>query len=217
MRNNALDNSVYFPYDTHVNMNKLKMASTTSSVCSREKAGRLLVSIITEHAPNARLIIDATAHVGCDTVSIALGLKNVHDLKIYGIERDIEIVQMLRNNIQVYNLTNKVHVLHENSVSFLKTCQEYIDVLYIDTPWEQNYKHKHKVSLSFNDSDISEIVHMFNEKVDTFIFKVPFNLDYDSFYNAITMNVADKKVTFMNYCPYSNIVKFKFVTVSRVS
>ena len=91
-----------------------------------------------------------------------------------------------------------------------------MDVLYIDTPWEQNYKHKQKVSLSFSDTDISEIVCMFNEKVDTFIFKVPFNLDYDSFYNVITMNLVNRKITFTNYCPYSNIIKFKFVTVSRV-
>ena len=215
MRNNVLDNSVYFPYETNVNMNKLKMASITSSVCSREKAGRLLVSIIREHAPNARLIIDATAHVGCDTISIALGFKNVNGLKIYGIERDIEIVQMLRNNIQVYNLTNRVSVFHENSVSFLKKCQEYIDVLYIDTPWEHNYKHKQKVSLTFSDIDISEIVCTFNERVDTFIFKVPFNFDYDSFYNTVTTNFGDRKITFTNYCPYSNIIKFKFVTVSR--
>ena len=155
-------------------------------------------------------------YVGYDTISITLGFKNLHNLKISGIERDIEIVQMLRNNIQVYNVSNRVNVFHKNSVSFLKKCQEYMNVLYIDTPWEQNYKHKQTVSLSFSDTDISEIVCMFNEKVDTFIFKVPFNLDYDSFYNVITMNLVNRKITFTNYCPYSNIIKFKFVTVSRV-
>ena len=151
-----------------------------------------------------------TVYVGCDTILITLGFKNLWN-RTWQRNR----TNATKQYSSVY-VSNRVNVFHENSVSFLKKCQEYMDVLYIDTPWEQNYKHKQKVSLSFSDTDISEIVCMFNEKVDTFIFKVPFNLDYDSFYNVITMNLVNRKITFTNYCPYSNIIKFKFVTVSRV-
>ena len=77
-------------------------------MCSRPLGSKLLLQIITEQiCAVPSIIIDGTAHVGGDSIALALHFPNT---MIYAIENDIDAFNALHHNVTEYDLPN-VNVL----------------------------------------------------------------------------------------------------------
>ena len=195
-----------FPSTSNKNMN-LKTTKDTKNVCSRPLGSKLLIQIITEQiCAVPSIIIDGTAHVGGDSIALALHFPNT---MIYAIENDIDAFNALHHNVTEYDLPN-VNVLHDDTVSVLQQKSIHpIDVLYIDAPWGGvDYKLNDNLSLYLSDIDLSEIVFNNLGNVTLFILKVPNNFDFDNFQKKLSMLTIKS----YDYCIKGKL-KYKFLSI----
>nr|QBK84637.1 MAG: hypothetical protein LCDPAC01_01180 [Pithovirus LCDPAC01] len=93
-------------------------------------------SFALKHISNVKSVLDATAHVGCDTVNFALMWPNAF---IDAIEKNTETFEILKNNLARFTLlTNRRPDLLEAK---LGDSSEFdisgYDVVYFDPPWEK--------------------------------------------------------------------------------
>lgn len=203
--NHRFQNSrLYFPSAFH-HLN-LQTRPETPIVCSRPEASVVIMNIIHSLCDNVSLLIDATAHVGCDTLSLALLFK---DTKFIAIEKDTENFTVLERNVSMCELNN-ITVVHDDFVRFLQNTELTIDVLYIDAPWGgTSYKKNTTVSLFINDIELSVILRQCCDNSRVIILKVPVNFDLEVF----QQNMNNKTIQRFPY-NYKNSVKFYFLSVS---
>ena len=195
----------FFPSCMHSKY--LEIMPDTETVCSRPQASFLLVKIIQEQYDKPiKCIMDATAHVGTDTICLAM---NFTESSIIAVEQDPPTSVVLDTNIKKCGFTN-VTVLMKNSVELLSERKYDVDVLYIDAPWGGSaYKSKKKVSLSLNDTDLSEIIVAYCKNVPFIILKVPNNFDTVAF----TQNTVDRTIRLFPYIVH-DVTKFNFLMVT---
>ena len=124
-----------------VDYSKLQLTPEgTYSVTRRRDADHIL-SIMASNVGNLKdkSITDATACVGGDTINFALNFREVHS-----IEYSKENFDALRNNVNVYGVTNVSLYLGD----CMKLYNWASDVLYIDPPWGgPNYRNLERVEL----------------------------------------------------------------------
>ena len=196
-------NDIYFPKQFH-HLN-LQIRPETPMVSSRNDASSILTTIVSSLCEDVLLIVDATAHVGCDTLALASTFTNS---KVISIEKDIENFEVLKQNLSLCDLNN-VTVVNDDFVNFIHTESLHIDVLYIDAPWGgSGYKKKTVLSLFINDIELSDILKEYCKNIKLIILKVPINFDFETF--EAVMN--DKKMQVFPY-NYKNNTKFYFVSV----
>ena len=194
----------FFP--SKVSNLNLQIMSDTSSVCSRPEASSLLVNIIKNLNIDVKVLVDATAHVGSDTIALALCFQNS---KVISIEIQEETVKALRHNILECGLHN-VLVIHDDCLNVLLKEDLFIDVLYIDAPWGGvDYKKKNTLSLYISDTELSDVIKTYCKRVKFFVLKVPKNFDLEAF--QTNLNNCDIKI--FEY-KYNNVVKFRFIVTS---
>ena len=199
---NTIDH--FFP--ENIDYTKMKILPQTKNVCSRKTGSKLLCTTIESvFCKNVNLIIDATAHVGCDTLALSLFFKKT---QIIAIEQDIETFHFLQHNISNVNEANNVTVLHGDSLQVLAN-YEQIDVLYIDAPWGgTEYKVQKYISLFLNDMELSEIINLHKNHVNLFVLKVPLNFDIEH----LKEKCCDLKIEITTYV-FNNKPKFLFLSI----
>ena len=194
----------FFP--SKVSNLNLKIMTDTSSVCSRPEASSLLINIIKNFNIDVNVLVDATAHVGSDTIALALHFQNS---KVISIEIQEETIKALRHNILECGLNNVV-VIHDDCLNILKKDDVFIDVLYIDAPWGGvEYKKKNTLSLYISDIELSDVIKTYCKRVKFFVLKVPKNFDLELY----RTNLNDYKIKIFEY-KYNNVVKFQFIVTS---
>ena len=197
------NNRLYFPIQLH-HLN-LQTRPETPIVCSRPEASIVIMNIIYSICDNVSLIIDATAHVGCDTLSLALLFKNT---KFIAIEKDTETFLVLERNVSLCDLNN-ITAVHDDFVRFLQTTEMNIDVLYIDAPWGGiGYKKNTTISLFINETEMSVVLNRCCNNCRVIILKVPLNFDFELF----EKNMNNKKIQRFPYM-YKHNIKFYFLSV----
>jgi 16S rRNA G966 N2-methylase RsmD len=170
-----------FPEPININnFNYRKLQLTTEGLfsVSRVCASTRLVNFIKKYMNNNTniTITDATSNNGSDTINLALNFNKVNAIEIDPIN-----YKVLLNNIETYKLKN-VDTYNEDSLDLLNKLKQ--DIIYIDAPWGgPDYKLKKNINLYLSNYEISDIYNKFKDKCKIFIFKVPFNYNFNNFPN----------------------------------
>jgi len=135
------------------------------------------------------LIVDATACIG----GSAYALSKVFD-KVIAIENNEKRFQMLKTNIELLQVSDKVLPIFGDCLEVYKSL-EPADAIFIDPPWggPQYIEHK-KIRLKISDLDLNEVCELFakTSKIKYIILKLPVNFDYTSLKSSLF------KVSFKN-------------------
>ena len=154
-----------------------------------------VVSVLREimKGVNCRLIIDATAHIGCDTINLA---RTFPSANIVSLENNPHTFKLLTSSIAAISMSTKLDrhrfkSIHTDATKFFLT-DDYqrsmgntkADLIFFDPPWGgSDYRKEPKVQLSLSGKPISDIINEILTKgiSDLVILKAPSNFDIDGF------------------------------------
>lgn len=125
-------------------------------------------------------ILDGTGGLGGNTISFSKYFKNVTS-----IELNKERFEMLKNNINNYNLKN-ITLKNDDSINFFFDNYKNFDIYFFDPPWGgPSYKKKENLILSFGDISLLKIANFLKENVKDklLVYKLPFNYNFNEFNN----------------------------------
>lgn len=92
-------------------------------------------SILSLYFKNIKDIIDATAHIGCDSINF----RNRFKANCISIESDYQTYLCLKKNhdefISLYKDKTDSHVVNGNFLDFVDGFKKRMDFVYIDPPW----------------------------------------------------------------------------------
>lgn len=184
-----------FPCPPNKKYNSLMIDNESVRHITPYKISENIVSIIDSHIPE-RIdrkkvnIMDATACVGGDSISFS---------KRFGYVVSCEInknkYKMLVNNINLYGLSNIIHINDDCLNIYDKI--NFLDIIYFDPPWGgSSYKLHDKITLSINDLLIDDIIinilsGNIRSNIKIIALKLPKNYDIASlFFNTMCYDDA---------------------------
>ena len=159
-------------------------------------------------------VIDATAHIGCDTVFLA----NYYKIKS-GVSFEISerVYRLLSENISRAGLDHIVKASLGSCVNGVSSLTKKYDMLYLDPPWGgRNYRAEVKMNLSLDDVPVTTLIHRWltSDRCEVLIYKTPLNIDQDQVRQAAPLgwkveceNIIDshkKKESFMLWLFYKS-------------
>lgn len=185
-------------------MSKVQITHTGMFSVSKVNGSNKLINLIKKHFNTIDLIItDATVNVGSDSINLALTFKSVNSIECDDAQYDV-----LKNNINVYNLKN-VHLYKGNSLNLIPTLKQ--DIIYIDAPWGgSNYKNSQAVQLFLCKKELNEIYNENRKFSKMIIFKIPVNYDFNNFIQktdiesySIYPHINEANITkfYLMFCP----------------
>lgn len=137
-------------------------------------------------------IVDATAHIGGDSILFANVFK---EAKITCIDSDPDAVECLTHNIDNFSDPKRFEIIRANSVEWIRNRGNndmgHVDFYYFDPPWGgPKYYAKREIDLNLDSLSISEVINMvfslrLTEKV---LLKIPRNFAYPSFKMGVRGN-----------------------------
>lgn len=165
-------------------INNLSFTKESIYSSSRLKGSRRLLDIIKKYHSSTDIIItDGTANIGTDAINLASEFKKINAIELSEINYDA-----LVNNMNVFNLGDKIVPYHGDTNNLIGLMEQ--DIIYIDAPWGgKHYKESENISLYLGDIEISDFFENNKEKAGTFIFKVPYNYNFNNFYNKVSNNI----------------------------
>jgi hypothetical protein len=180
-----------------------KIMFTTDSIysSSKLKGSMKLIDIILKTTNNNLdlKITDGTANIGTDSIHMAEVFKHVN-----AIEYSIINFGALQNNVNVLNKRNNMNTYNGDTNDIIKEISQ--DLIYIDAPWGgPNYKEFNKLRLYLGNVEILNFYLENKDRAKYFVFKVPYNYDFDYFRGYII-----DKVTIY---PYKNECKIKYFLI----
>lgn len=99
-----------------------------------------------------RTFLDATAHVGVETVALAKAFK----LKGKAIELEPDRVKLLRRNLKAHGLEKRIEAVEGDGA---EAVTDPVDLLYIDPPWGgPSYKKRDSVELTLGGHSLEYLV-----------------------------------------------------------
>jgi hypothetical protein len=139
-------------------------------------------------------IIDATAHIGVDTVHFA---KMFPKATIDSFEINKETFELLTLNIKAFKLSSKVRIHHSSFIN--ADLDQKSTFIYIDAPWggKQYAEAKEGTYELYLDAiNVKEITRrlIVNGKTDTVVLKVPRNYRFDDLKTKYGFNVNREDV-----------------------
>jgi hypothetical protein len=181
-----------------------KLKFTNDSIYSSSKiygSVRLIDIILLTTNNNLNLTItDGTANIGTDSIHMADIFKHVNAIEFSSINFDA-----LQNNVNILNSKKNMICLHGDTNEKIKTLEQ--DIIYIDAPWGgRSYKNFNKLKLYLGDVEILDFYIKNRNKAKYFIFKIPYNYDFDYFRKYVI-----DKVTLYPYKKDSKIKYFLLV------
>ena len=128
------------------------------------------------------LIIDATSHIGVDSIHFANMFTNS---KIHSYEINKNTFDLLEKNIKVFSKQQQIEAFNK---SFLNASIDNAYFIYIDAPWGgKSYKETAmgKFELYLDNINIKEITRrlLVNKKTKAVVLKVPFNYNFSDLNN----------------------------------
>lgn len=180
---------------------KLMFTSDSIYSSSKIKGSLKLIDVILKTTNNDLniTITDGTANIGTDSIHIAEMFKSVNAIEYININ-----YEALKNNIKVLNSKNNMKAYNGDTNIVIKDLEQ--DLIYIDAPWGgRNYKEFEKLKLYLGDIEILDFYLNNRHKSKYFIFKVPYNYDFDYFRGFII-----DKVTIY---PYKKDARIKYFLI----
>ena len=151
---------------------------------------KAMKNIMGEENLGGLTILDGTANVGGDTIRFGMNFN-----KVISVELDLRNFDVLKNNVQVFGLENKIETINGDITKVWNDVQTFTDVLFLDPPWGGKDYIERRVSTS----DEEEVLNLFlsGMSISEFIGKVllsvnrpsyifiklPVNYDMNSFRN----------------------------------
>ena len=138
-------------------------------------ADKLSSLILNIYGPNI-YILDGTSGIGGNVISFAKHFK-----KVCGIELNKDRFEILKNNINIFQLNNVI--------LFNDDCNNYLDdnydVYFFDPPWGgPDYKNKNYLRFNLGNYTLNNLIKKIKNKRDKpIIFKLPCNYDLSEFSN----------------------------------
>lgn len=119
-------------------------------------------------------VVDLTAGCGGNLISFCNYFKN-----IVGIEIDKKRFDILKNNMDCYNLENtNLDLINDDSIKYLQNNNEN-NIYFIDPPWGgPNYKKNSNLELFLSNTPLPEIIKMMSTN-KLVVLKIPFNYNYE--------------------------------------
>lgn len=193
-----------FPEMSGINYENLQLTNEGLFSISGQKGSKLITDLIIEYYGSTDLTItDGTANNGSDTIMFGLNFVHVNSIELNPVNYEV-----LLNNIAVYNLQNKITTFNDDTLNLLNDLTQ--DVIYIDAPWGgKDYKKHYKLRLYLGDMELSDIFLKFKNKAKMFVFKVPYNYDFNNMiYRLNTYNIH-----IHNYIDSRDRVKFRIIFI----
>ncbi len=170
--------SYFFPKEKKVIYKNIKIYYDSYYSITLPQEAEQISNLILKYFPNAKIITDACANVGGNTLSFSKYFDNV-----YSIEIDKERYKCLVNNIKVYNCKN----IETFNMSFLDF-KKKTDIIFLDPPWGGIfYKLHKKIDLYLNNINIKDIIKK------KYVIKIPknYNLSGLKHYKLIKLKTFD--------------------------
>lgn len=152
-------------------------------------------AVLKKHYPVARHIIDATAHVGGDTINF---MKTYPEATVTAIEVKPATFRALLNNIGAAEKEQgrpegSVRLVNMNCIKFLQETTEKADFVYLDPPWGgPKYSRECRLNLYLTDPegkrwDVSKVVNLvFSRGISSsVVLKAPFNFKTSDFSSRV--------------------------------
>jgi len=135
-------------------------------------------------------IVDATAHIGVDSVNFSLVFP---DALIHSYEINETTFHLLEQNVKAFD---RIHV---TNINFTKAeLPENVSFVYIDAPWGgRDYKNKEMdtLELFLGKENVKEVARrlLSSDKTKTVVLKVPFNYHFSNLNENFTVQREDVK------------------------
>ena len=145
------------------------------SISLPSDADKISLLILNKFGSNI-YILDGTSGIGGNVISFAKYFN-----KVCAIELNISRFEILKNNINTYQLNN-VNLINDNSINYLNN---NYDIYFFDPPWGgPEYKNKKNLRFKLDTYTLSEIIiKIKNYNNKPIIFKLPNNYDLSEFSN----------------------------------
>jgi predicted RNA methylase len=145
---------------------------------------RAMENIIGKENLGGLTILDGTANVGGDTIRFGMNYN-----KVISVELTLENFTVLKNNVEVFGLDDKVEMINGDITKVWNDVQTFTDVLFLDPPWGgKDYigDEEEVLNLFLSGISVSEFVGkvLLSPDRPSYIFiKLPVNYDINSFKN----------------------------------
>ena len=123
-------------------------------------------------------ILDGNGGLGGNSISFSKYFKNITTIEI-----NKSRFEMLKNNIEIYGLTN-VTLENCDSINYLFKNYDKFDIYFFDPPWGgKNYKNYKSLSFTMGEHRLYNIVEFIKNNAinKLIIFKLPFNYNFKEF------------------------------------
>ena len=181
--------------DIYKNLNFTKDSIYSSSKIS---GSNKLIDVITKVTNNNFNIVitDGTANIGTDSIHMAKIFKNINAVELSKIN-----FIALKNNVKILNNRENMNCYNGDINEVIGSLKQ--DLIYIDAPWGgRNYKNFNKLKLYLGKVEILDFYINNKERAKYFIFKIPFNYDFD----YLRKYIIDKVTIF----PFKKDSKIKY-------
>lgn len=169
---------------------KIQMDNTSTFSVTDYKTSDIITNLILNlHEINKNsLIVDGTSCVGGNVISFAKSFKHV-----FAIEFNEHRLKLLDNNINVYNLNNKVTTFN-GDVTVLYKDLPNVDIYFLDPPWGGiNYLNSDKLDLYLSGIHLANFCIMLKDHTNFIVLKLPLNFNEESFCNILLKQDTTKK------------------------
>lgn len=185
-----------------------KLKTTPESAYSSLLPGQResVAGIFTRVMTNPKLIIDATAHIGCDAINLA---RTYPEAKIIAVEKDAKTFALLNENIKILTLTN-IETVNADALEYLSRIPGAgeADIVYFDPPWGgRDYRSQTNLMLELSGKPIWEVIN--GTKAKYVVLKAPNNFDINTFRSGIKGMFKVEQVYDENKHVYNLIVVTK--------
>ena len=87
--------------------------------------------------------------------------------------------------LKTFNLNKRIRCFNDDINIKIKDLEQ--DIIYIDAPWGgKEYKNDSNINLYLGNIEITNFYLQNKDRADTFIFKVPYNYNFNNLYSKIT-------------------------------
>jgi len=128
-------------------------------------------------------IIDATAHVGVDSITLAYSFPKAH---VTSVERNPEVYELLKANITDLGYDKQIIALNMSADIYLDKLNHNVDLIYMDPPWGgRGYKPASDLPLHDESGNptipLSKVINLALKKTKLLVLKAPYNFIVDEF------------------------------------
>ena len=143
---------------------------------------QIFKSLFNKNTPPKK-IIDATAHVGVDSITLAYSFPNAH---VTSVERNPKVYELLKANITNLGYDKQIIALNMSADIYLDKLDHTVDLIYMDPPWGgRGYKPASDLPLHDESGNptipLSKVINLTLKKTKLLVLKAPYNFIVDEF------------------------------------